>query len=44
MSHVIGFVTFEKDQKKLFFEYSGTVSQALPALWETKKEVHDNWF
>lgn len=43
MSHVIGFVLFEKDYYKLFFEYSGTVSQALPVLYETEKEVHENW-
>jgi hypothetical protein len=42
MSHSSGEVI--KDNQVIgYFEYNGTVDVALPAIWNTMDEVHDNW-
>lgn len=43
VSHAHGQVRFNSDGKIMFFEYDGTSEWVMNPLYETAKEVHDNW-
>lgn len=44
MSHSRGAVKFNSDGKIMFYEYNGTSDVCIYHLYETIKEVSDNWF
>ena len=43
MSHANGAVKFKSDNLIMFFEYNGTTDVSIPFLYDTKKELYDNW-
>ena len=43
MSHSYGAVQFDSDDKVMFYEYDGTSDVTISHLYDTRKEMEDNW-